>query len=214
MSYIQNGLGGGLIVGTTTISGGAAGQILYDNGGALTEDNTLTWSHGSLTLVGDNSIADTSLFMTNTGTGGKTLIFFSTNDNNAYGGGCWGAYNQTDNKAIFIYNTNNDTLAASNLCTICFCSDQFATAIDSGISRLGAASLAIGNGSNGNVSGTLTLAAITLPGGASPVLATSSAVTSGAGSGAGTLTNAPSAGNPTKWVPFNDGGTIRHFPVW
>lgn len=36
----------------------------------------------------------------------------------------------------------------------------------------------------------------------------------GAGAAAGTLTNAPTAGNPTKWVPINDNGTIRYIPTW
>lgn len=36
----------------------------------------------------------------------------------------------------------------------------------------------------------------------------------GAGSGAGTLTNAPSAGNPKKWVPFVDAGVVRWIPTW
>jgi hypothetical protein len=57
-------------------------------------------------------------------------------------------------------------------------------------------------------------APIAVPGAANPVLTTTSAVTSGAGSGAGTLTNAPSAGNPSKWIPFNDNGTTRYIPAW
>lgn len=36
----------------------------------------------------------------------------------------------------------------------------------------------------------------------------------GAGAGTGTLLNAPTAGNPAKWVPFNDNGTTRYFPTW
>ena len=36
------------------------------------------------------------------------------------------------------------------------------------------------------------------------------ALSNGAGAGAGTLTNAPSAGNPTKWIPINDNGTTRY----
>lgn len=36
----------------------------------------------------------------------------------------------------------------------------------------------------------------------------------GNGIGAGTLLNAPQAGNPTKWVPFDDNGTPRVFPSW
>lgn len=30
----------------------------------------------------------------------------------------------------------------------------------------------------------------------------------------GTLNNAPAAGNPTKWIPINDNGTIRNIPAW
>lgn len=37
---------------------------------------------------------------------------------------------------------------------------------------------------------------------------------SGAGVSAGTLLNAPSAGNPTKWIPVDDNGTTRYVPAW
>jgi hypothetical protein len=40
------------------------------------------------------------------------------------------------------------------------------------------------------------------------------ALTDGTGAGAGTLTNAPSAGNPTKWIPIVDNGTTRWIPTW
>lgn len=40
------------------------------------------------------------------------------------------------------------------------------------------------------------------------------ALTDGAGAGAGTITNAPAAGNPTKWVAINDNGTTRYIPAW
>jgi hypothetical protein len=36
----------------------------------------------------------------------------------------------------------------------------------------------------------------------------------GAAASTATLTNAPAAGNPTKWVPFNDNGTTRYIPAW
>lgn len=54
---------------------------------------------------------------------------------------------------------------------------------------------------------------ITKPGGASLII-TSTALTDGAGAGAGTITNAPSAGNPTKWIGINDNGTTRYVPAW
>jgi hypothetical protein len=54
---------------------------------------------------------------------------------------------------------------------------------------------------------------ITLPGGAT-FLTTNTALTDGAGVGLGTLTTAPSAGNPTKWIGINDNGTTRYIPAW
>lgn len=46
------------------------------------------------------------------------------------------------------------------------------------------------------------------------LIVTTAALTTGAGAGAGTITNAPSAGNPTKWIKINDNGTIRAVPAW
>jgi hypothetical protein len=39
-------------------------------------------------------------------------------------------------------------------------------------------------------------------------------LTNGAAAAAGTLTNAPSAGNPNFWVPISINGTVRFFPAW
>lgn len=57
-------------------------------------------------------------------------------------------------------------------------------------------------------------ALITKPGGTIPIFTTNTAITTGAGAGVGTLTNAPASTNPTKWIPINDNGTIRYFPAW
>lgn len=46
------------------------------------------------------------------------------------------------------------------------------------------------------------------------LIGTSSALTDGAGSSTGTLTNAPIAGNPSKWIKINDNGSIRYIPTW
>lgn len=40
------------------------------------------------------------------------------------------------------------------------------------------------------------------------------AFTDGAAASSATLTNAPAAGNPTKWIPINDNGTTRYMPAW
>lgn len=46
------------------------------------------------------------------------------------------------------------------------------------------------------------------------MLTSSVALTNGAAAQTGTLTNAPAAGNPTKWIPINDNGTTRYIPAW
>lgn len=38
--------------------------------------------------------------------------------------------------------------------------------------------------------------------------------TNGAAAALGTLSNAPAAGNPTKWIPVDDNGTTRMLPAW
>lgn len=46
------------------------------------------------------------------------------------------------------------------------------------------------------------------------MIRTKTSYTNGAGAGAGTITTAPSAGNPTKWIPIDDNGTTRYIPAW
>lgn len=49
---------------------------------------------------------------------------------------------------------------------------------------------------------------------ATSLVSSSVAMNNGAAAGAGTLTNSPAAGNPTKWIPINDNGTTRYIPTW
>ena len=49
---------------------------------------------------------------------------------------------------------------------------------------------------------------------AGELIGSSVPLTNGSGAGAGTITNAPVAGNPTKWIPINDNGTTRYIPAW
>lgn len=46
------------------------------------------------------------------------------------------------------------------------------------------------------------------------LISSQAALANGAAAQVGTLTNAPAAGNPTKWIAIDDGGTVRHFPAW
>lgn len=67
---------------------------------------------------------------------------------------------------------------------------------------------------NGNsADGTLIAAGVTVSSGTTLITSTV-AFTNGAGAASGTLTNAPTAGNPTKWMPINDNGTTRYIPAW
>lgn len=69
----------------------------------------------------------------------------------------------------------------------------------------------VSNTGNVTLGGT---ALFTKPGGTIPLITTNTAITTGAGVGVGTLTNAPASTNPTKWCPIDDNGTIRYFPTW
>lgn len=46
------------------------------------------------------------------------------------------------------------------------------------------------------------------------LLHTGTTLTNSAGASAGTLTNAPAVGNPTKWINIDDNGTTRKIPTW
>lgn len=58
-----------------------------------------------------------------------------------------------------------------------------------------------------------TFTAITTVGGAQ-FHSTNTALTNGAAAALGTLTNAPTAGNPTKWIGILDNGVLRYIPAW
>ena len=60
----------------------------------------------------------------------------------------------------------------------------------------------------------ITVSNLTYNGNQSSLVVSSVTLINGAGVAAGTLLNAPAVGNPTKWIPINDNGTIRYIPAW
>lgn len=63
--------------------------------------------------------------------------------------------------------------------------------------------------------GTMTINGnLNLPGSATPMVQSNTTFTNHAGLSAGTLTNAPAAGNPTSWIAINDNGVTRYIPAW
>lgn len=84
---------------------------------------------------------------------------------------------------------------------------------DTALSRISSGVVGVGTGAAGSFAGGLKLTSLTLAQ-AAPLLTTSVALTDGAAAQTGTLTNAPAAGNPTKWIAINDNGTTRQIPAW
>jgi hypothetical protein len=98
--------------------------------------------------------------------------------------------------------------AGSNLSWSAF--DDAGSSIDSWLNVIRAAAGAITIGSTGNRQ-------IIIAGsgwGAGAASLRFNGLTSGAGAGAGTLTNAPSAGDPAFWLPVSIAGTVRYIPCW
>lgn len=67
--------------------------------------------------------------------------------------------------------------------------------------------------------GAATATSVTASGGltagqATALIHASTALNNGAAAAGGTLTNAPAAGNPTKWIPVDDAGVTRYVPAW
>lgn len=83
---------------------------------------------------------------------------------------------------------------------------------DTGISRNAASVVEINNGTPGTFAALKASQVTTNT--AAAFHATGVALTNGAGVATGTLTTAPSAGNPTKWIGINDNGTTRYIPAW
>ena len=50
--------------------------------------------------------------------------------------------------------------------------------------------------------------------GAAQILGSKTTITGGSTGNVPTLTGGPVTGNPTKWLPYNDNGTIRYIPSW
>jgi hypothetical protein len=46
------------------------------------------------------------------------------------------------------------------------------------------------------------------------LITSTAAFANGAAAQVGTLTNAPAAGNPTKWIPISDNSVVRYIPCW
>lgn len=83
---------------------------------------------------------------------------------------------------------------------------------DTGISRNAAGLVEVNNGTAGTFRD-LQARALFITN-TTNLIRTVNAMTNNAGVAAGTLLNAPAAGDPTKWIQIDDAGTARFIPCW
>lgn len=170
----------------------AGGRMTFTFGGAADTPavlathggSSIKWTHGNTNYIGSMGALD-----------GSGTPFWSmhaehsttTNTLKNSGAGVKGMYAQYDGTDIrFIF--NGTATASAN----------FSSAV-TGLIMDTAGALTI--------SGALTVNSATL-------IKSNTTLTNGAAAQTGTLTNAPAAGNPTKWIPINDNGTTRYIPAW
>lgn len=173
---------GGTATGTAFTQGsvvfaGAGGTYSQDNANLFWNDTALALgigtqnpattldvegSQNTVLQVGSSNIAGTSIQLNNTTTGAHSYQVFATGSTNVSGTGNFGVYDVTANRTPFVLNGATSIIATTNNGVYAWSTAaNFANlTVDSGISRISAAELAIGNGTQGDFSGTLAVGKI------------------------------------------------------
>ena len=200
---------------TGAFSAGSYGSINL-NTGSLPANGIYSPSANAVTIT-TNSLARMSI-----DSNGKTTFNLTSNSTPAVNAACASAiyaFNAISTTTAANVLSWNDTVYSGGIYTAAGAGTFFTVANGSGITFAtsgGTNRLAIGALGGVNIYAgptgvdTLTLALSNT----NALIATSTTIVSNAGASVGTLTNAPSAGNPTKWIRINDNGTIRSFPAW
>ncbi len=116
------------------------------------------------------------------------------------------------NNSVVIYSTSaTDYMAMGPSYSLVWSPTTVASSPDVGIKRNGVGVVEINNSTAGTYRD-IKVRDLILTGG---YLAKSTvAFTDGAAAQTATMTNGPTAGNPTKWIPIDDNGTTRYIPAW
>jgi hypothetical protein len=181
------------------VSGGLAVAKAVNIGTTLTTGgNITTTSAGTITWAANSSGGNAGVVM-NAFTGSTAFYRLQINGSSLY------TMQGTTSNLSFV---DNGTIAASVLqytttSSIATCSWTFPGTLAATSATAASVKFAGGVGING----ALWVSSATL-------IATSTALTNNAAAQIATLTNGPTAGNPTKWIPINDNGTIRNIPCW
>jgi len=206
-------------IGNSTSQGGMVnyGSIRF-YGGSTTPSKTIRVNNGAFNLLND---AQTSILLTITDTGSTSI---SSPGSNAFAVGVFG----TSNPAFNIDTSTGSSVTGLNIKSAATGNGVAIKALDSGsntaltidakgtgtigINTLSTTSGLVTLGNSTSNAGVLVNGALTIN--SAIMIATNTSFTNGAASSLGTLTNAPAATNPTKWIPINDNGTTRYIPAW
>ena len=185
---------------------------LLDQSGRLSHEWTLWFQNPNFITAKINELtAGTALAVTSGGTGTASL---PANGQVLIGNGSgYVVANITPGTAIQITNSAGGiTITNTGVTSLTGTANQIDVSSSTGAITLSTPQN-IGTGSSPTFASLTTTAGITTAGGA-VFHTTNTALTNGAGAGAGSITNAPAAGNPTKWIGINDNGTTRYIPAW
>lgn len=154
---------------------------------------------GTASTVGEVTITNLGVSPTNDGTTplGKTANRFSS----AFLGS--GTAITTSAPTIGVANTLNSSGVTFNIFDIAITDTASAAASTFATWRAGATTMFSVNSKTGLITTNSQI-----------MLASNQAFTNGAAAQIATITNGPTAGNPTKWIPINDNGTTRYIPAW
>lgn len=190
---VQAGTGAGSLLAmiTADASGNASFNVANDNAVATSQ---FAYATGDYIRIGLGGVASS-------GTNKTTIVF----NNNGFANPVDSATSGNGDKLVF-WNASNVKTSIGMLANkgIYF---QSCGASSEGFVFHGSNTAVTAQVASISTGGLLTTASTTLH-------ATSVALTNGAGAATGTLTNAPAAGNPTKWIPISDNGVTRHIPAW
>lgn len=185
--------------GSPTITGSGTSWLnSIPNSGAYFQESGATTAYPIASVDSDTQITLASNYACTACGAGKSYTIADVNNGIAVSGGVYSnntsvgvRSRNTINSAFSGYQANSNAVYGTQGLAVCM-NNSFPTAGTS-----------VGNGT-----APASLAACALPS------LTSASPVNGAAAATGTLTNAPAAGNPTKWIPINDNGTIRYMPAW
>lgn len=138
---IYNSNTGNVLIGTTT-----------DNGSKLqVNGNVYIGGVGTMSsmVVANADTTATYLRFSNTTTGGKSFDIYTSGSGNFDGAGNFGIYNNTNDRAVFLYRGSNKSISFDSTSVIGWGSNAYASAIQVGFGRNAAGVAEVNNGTLG-----------------------------------------------------------------